>query len=138
MFGAAAHVGAQLAQLAEQRSGREAARDDDVAAAIEARVLEDALDQAVQGTAGGGDAVEEERRVAVARQVRLVGEQVGVADDDVQRRAQLVRHVGDELGLQAVRLAQPMQQLLGLALLLAALGDVAGDALVDARLRRSG
>ena len=81
----------------------------DAAAAIEAGVLEHALHQPVQGAAGGGDAVAGRAGVAVARQVGLVGEQIGIADDDVQRRAQLVRHVGDELGLQAVGLAQAVR-----------------------------
>ena len=42
------------------------------------------------------------------------------ADDRVERRAQLVRHVGEELALEAVRLLHPpvlLGQLLGLALL---------------------
>jgi hypothetical protein len=46
--------------------------------------------------------------------------------------------LADELGLQAVGLAQAVQELLGLALLLPPFGDVACDALVHRAARRPG
>ena len=71
-------------------------------AGFDLRQVEDVVDERQQVVAGGGDAAREldllGRQIAVA----IVGQQLGEDQRAVERRAQLVRHVGEELSLVAV------------------------------------
>jgi hypothetical protein len=69
---------------------------------LETREAEDLLDEREEMVAARADPLELERLLAGQRAEDPVGEQLGVADDPRERRAQLVRHRREEVGLRAV------------------------------------
>ncbi len=92
--------------------------------------VEDVVDEREQVVAGRRDAAGElhlfGREIAVA----VVGQQLGEDQRAVERRAQLVRHVGQELGLVAVGACEFDDLALGLAL---GRGQVSRAAALSAR-----
>src|SRR6185369_12273542 len=72
-------------------------------AGLDLREVEDVVDQAEQMPAGGLDLLQVGDRVLLPHLLRGLLEHLAVADDRVQRRAQLMAHVGEELALRAVR-----------------------------------
>ena len=70
-------------------------------AGLDLREVEDVVDQPEQVLAGGVDLLQVGDEVVCAEILGLFLEHLAVADDGVQRRAQLVGHVGQELGLVA-------------------------------------
>ena len=97
-------------------------------ARFDLREVEHAVDEAEQVVAGLLDLLEIGHERLVAGIARVLGKHLAVADDRVERRTQLVAHVGEERALGAVgalgRLLGAAQLLLGAL----ALGDVPGDA----------
>ena len=73
--------------------------------------VEDVVDEPEQVLAGGLDLLEVGDDVGMARGRRVLREHLAVAEDRVQRRAQLVAHVGEE---RALRLAGLLGGLVGL------------------------
>ena len=67
-----------------------------------------------------------------------VDDEVQESDDGVERRAKLVRHVGQEFGLQLVGGAQPLHHLLELIVLLLELGLVGSHRLHQPRVLHRG
>ena len=61
--------------------------------------VEDVVDQAQQVPPGRVDLLEVGHEAGLAQVFQLLLEHLGVADDGVERRAQLVGHVGQELRL---------------------------------------
>ena len=68
--------------------------------------VEDVVDELEQMLAGRVDLLEIVRELLGAEVGRILLEHLAVADDGVERRAQLVGHVGQELGLVAVGLLE--------------------------------
>jgi hypothetical protein len=70
------------------------------------QVVEHVVDQAEQMAAVALDALEHVQRLLRRLAVDAVEDQFGVAEDGVERRAQLVAHVGKELRLVLARLGE--------------------------------
>ena len=68
--------------------------------------VEDVVDQGEQMLAAAEDVADEPALLIGHLAHQAVPEHLGEADDGVQRRPQLVRHVGEELGLHAARVFQ--------------------------------
>jgi hypothetical protein len=66
---------------------------------LDLRQVEDVVDQRQQVGAGAVDRARELDLLGVEVALRVVREQPGQDEQAVERRAQLVRHVGQELGL---------------------------------------
>ena len=96
----------------------EALAEDLHLAGLDLRDVEDVVDQAQQVAPGGEDLLEVGDEALLAQVVGLLLEHLAVADDGVERRAQLVAHVGQEGALGAVRghrlVARERQLALGL------------------------
>ena len=54
-------------------------------------------------------------------------ENIGEADDGIERRAQLMAHVGEEAGFGEIAASESRAQMLEFHLVLLALGDIAGN-----------
>ena len=91
---------AALQVLAQVREGDLLAVDGD-RARLDLRQVEDVADQVQQVGAGGVDGLGELDLAVAEVLVRVLGQLLAEDQDRVQRRAQLVRHVGEELGLVA-------------------------------------
>ena len=103
-------------------------------AADDARDFEEVLDQPGLHLRVALDLLE--RAIDRRRRHRVGAQQLGPAEDGVERRAQLVRQRGQELVLQPVRLALAHQQLGALLFGAAPLGHLAAQLLVGLRQLR--
>ena len=65
------------------------------------RQIEDPADQRQQMFAGGVDLAEVRQEIVLAEVLAFFLQQFRITDDRVQRRAQFMRHVGEELGFVA-------------------------------------
>ena len=72
-------------------------------AGLDLREVEDVVDQREQVVARAVDVEQVLELLVVDLAEHLLAQHLGEADDRVERRAQLVRHVGEELGLVLVR-----------------------------------
>ena len=89
--------------------------------------VEDVVDQAEEVPAGDADLGEVGDEALLAELRGFLDEHFAVADDGVERRAQLVAHIGEELALRLVGGVGLLLGLLQLALALLELGDVGVD-----------
>src|SRR5262245_15703803 len=71
---------------------------------LDLREVEDVVDQGEQVTASAEHAVE--RFKVLLERLGVLPQHLGYADDSVERRAQLVAHVGQELRLMLARLGK--------------------------------
>ena len=88
--------------LLDQRRHREPLEVDVHLARLDLREVEDGVDQLEQVLARGVDLAEVGDEAGLPEVLRLLLQHLGVADDGVERRAQLVGHAGEELRLVAV------------------------------------
>ena len=86
--------------------------------------VEDVVDHRQQVLAGGADLLQVGDLLAAPVELRVLEQHLAVADDGVERRAQLVAHLGQELGLGAVG---ALGFLLGMRELASAVASVALD-----------
>ena len=116
----------QVAAVADHLRGRERLRRNLEVAGLQLRHVENAVHHRKQVIAG---IVDQLGVFAAARAVEphplLVDQHVGEADDGVERRAQLVAHIGEELDLGGVGVVGLGAGALQRLLLVLALGDVA-------------
>src|SRR5438093_3649185 len=77
---------------------------------LELHEEQDVVDQGVQAARVAEHAVQERRLLAAQRARGAVAHQRRVAEDRVERRAQLVRDGAEELALDAVRVDEPLRQ----------------------------
>src|SRR5213078_9612 len=104
----------RLRQLAQERRERHAFGLDVHRARLELGEVEEFLDQVEEVGGVGEHLFEHGPRVGGAGAERPLAQQIDVADDDVERRAKLVRDVGEELRLQPLRDVQLGQLIVGL------------------------
>ena len=89
----------ERAHLFEQRHDLDVFEIDVHPAGLDLRQIENVVDQAEQMAAGAFDLLEVGNETFLAEIGRLFLQDLAVADDGVERRAQLVAHIGEELRL---------------------------------------
>ena len=106
-----------VADLPDDGAGLDRLRTELDLAGLHLGQVEDVVDE-LQEMPGAGEDVAEELLVLGGDRPHLaVVHELGEADDAVQRRAELVRHVRQELALEPVGLLQPLVLLLQLLVL---------------------
>jgi hypothetical protein len=92
--------------------------------------VERRVDQLEQLAGAGADAIETRRLLGRERAEDLVEQQLVVAEDDIERRAQLVRHGGEKIRLEPIGLLELADQPPVLQRQRGELRDTARDALL--------
>ena len=124
-------VSDQRGQFGQQGVERELAGDEAELAGLDAREVEDVVDDAEQQARGGAQLGQV---TALALAQRGLVEQGGHAEDRVHRRADLVAHVGQELALGTIRRFGRIARHAQLGFECALGGDVAGEAVEAGQL----